>query len=74
MKRAAVLIHALAAIVIICVWLVHVYAAIWVRGTFSAMIRGSVTGGWAWRHHRKWLRELVAGKRAGKDKGAKPAE
>jgi formate dehydrogenase subunit gamma len=73
-KRAAVLLHALAAIVIICVWIVHVYAAIWVRGTFSAMIRGSVTGGWAWRHHRKWLRELVAGKRAGKDKAAKPAE
>jgi formate dehydrogenase subunit gamma len=60
-KRLAVLIHALAAIVIICVWIVHVYAAIWVRGTFSAMTRGRVTGGWAWRHHRKWLRELVGG-------------
>jgi len=21
------------------------------------MMRGTVTGGWAWRHHRKWLRE-----------------
>lgn len=62
-KRIAVLIHALAAIVIICVWIVHVYAAIWVRGTFSAMIRGYVTGGWAWRHHRKWLRELVGGRK-----------
>jgi formate dehydrogenase subunit gamma len=65
-KRIAVLIHALAAIVIICVWIVHVYAAIWVRGTFRAMIKGSVTGGWAWRHHRKWLRALVGGKRDGK--------
>ena len=45
---------------IICVWIVHVYAAIWVRGTISAMTRGQVTGGWAWRHHRKWLRELVS--------------
>jgi formate dehydrogenase subunit gamma len=71
-KRAAVLIHSLAAIVIICVWIVHVYAAIWVRGTIRAMTRGSVTGGWAWRHHRKWLRELVTGKRD--DQGAKPAE
>ena len=61
-KRLAVLIHALAAIVIICVWIVHVYAAIWVRGTISAMTRGQVTGGWAWRHHRKWLRKLVSGK------------
>ncbi len=61
-KRVAVLIHALAAVVIICIWIVHVYAAIWVRGTIGAMTRGRVTGGWAWRHHRKWLRELVGGR------------
>jgi formate dehydrogenase subunit gamma len=61
-KRVAVLIHALTAVVIICLWIVHVYAAIWVRGTIGAMTRGRVTGGWAWRHHRKWLRELVGGK------------
>lgn len=58
-KRFAVLIHALAAVTIICVWIVHVYAAIWVRGTIGAMTKGQVTGGWAWRHHRKWLRELA---------------
>lgn len=73
-KRAAVLIHSLAAIVMICVWIVHVYAAIWVRGTIRAMLKGSVTGGWAWRHHRKWLRELVTGKNDDKGTGAKPAE
>jgi formate dehydrogenase subunit gamma len=61
-KRIAVLVHSVAAIVAICVWIVHVYAAIWVRGTISAMTRGRVTGGWAWRHHRRWLRELVSGK------------
>ncbi|MDB5655335.1 MAG: formate dehydrogenase subunit gamma [Tardiphaga sp.] len=61
-RRAAVLIHAAAAVIIICVWIVHVYAAIWVRGTISAMTSGRVTGGWAWRHHRKWLRELVGSK------------
>lgn len=60
-KRVALLVHAIAAVVIICVWIVHVYAAIWVRGTVRAMTRGSVTGGWAWRHHRKWLRELATG-------------
>ena len=42
-----------------CVWIMHVYAAIWVRGTVQAMTRGIVTAGWAWRHHRKWLRELA---------------
>jgi formate dehydrogenase subunit gamma len=61
-KRVAVLIHSVTAIVAICVWIVHVYAAIWVRGTFGAMTRGRVTGGWAWRHHRKWLKDLVASK------------
>jgi formate dehydrogenase subunit gamma len=48
------------------VWIIHVYAAIWIRGTIRAMTRGSVTGGWAWRHHRKWLRDLVAKSTGGK--------
>ncbi len=61
--RLGMLVHAIAAVTIICVWIVHVYAAIWVRGTISAMTRGRVTGGWAWRHHRRWLRELATGKR-----------
>lgn len=59
-RRVAMLVHAMAAVLAICVWIIHVYAAIWVRGTISAMTRGRVTGGWAWRHHRKWLRELVS--------------
>ena len=58
-KRFAVLIHAIAAVLIICVFILHVYAGIWTRGTISAMTRGSVTGGWAWRHHRKWLKQLA---------------
>jgi formate dehydrogenase subunit gamma len=72
-KRWAVLIHSIAAVVIICVWIIHVYSAIWVRGTIPGMVRGSVTGGWAWRHHRKWLRELTTAK-PGKGQGSKPAE
>ncbi|MGE0765630.1 MAG: formate dehydrogenase subunit gamma [Hyphomicrobiaceae bacterium] len=61
-ERIAILVHSITAVAIVCVWIIHVYAAIWVRGTFDAMTKGHVTGGWAWRHHRKWLRELV-GKR-----------
>ena len=64
-KRVALLVHTVAAVVIICVWIIHVYAAIWVRGTIGAMTRGRVTGGWAWRHHRRWLRALAA--RGGED-------
>lgn len=61
-KRLAALIHALAAVLMIVIWIVHVYAAIWVRGTLSAMTRGSVSGGWAWRHHRRWFRQEVGSK------------
>jgi formate dehydrogenase subunit gamma len=56
-KRMAILVHSIAAVIAIVVWITHVYAAIWVRGTVRGMVRGAVTGGWAWRHHRKWLRE-----------------
>ena len=58
-RRWAVLIHAISAVLSVLVIIVHVYAAIWTRGTLSAMTRGIVSGGWAWRHHRKWLREVA---------------
>ncbi len=58
-QRWAALIHSIAAVLAIAIWIIHVYAAIWVRGTISAMTRGTVTGGWGWRHHRKWLRKEV---------------
>ena len=59
-QRFAVLVHSLAAIAAIMVWVIHVYAAIWVKGSVRAMTQGYVTPGWAWRHHRNWLRELAA--------------
>ena len=64
-KRLAAVAHALCAIGAILIWIVHVYAAIWVKGTLRAMTRGSVTRGWSWKHHRKWLRQEV-GQEAGK--------
>jgi len=60
-KRFLVLIHSIFAILAICGVIVHVSMVIWERGTLQAMTRGYVTGGWAWKHHRKWLRELVLG-------------
>jgi formate dehydrogenase subunit gamma len=58
-RRLAAVIHATAAVLAIVIWIIHVYAAIWVRGTIPAMTAGSVSGGWGWRHHRKWLRKQV---------------
>jgi formate dehydrogenase subunit gamma len=59
-QRIAVLIHCMAATGAIIVWIVHVYAALWVKGSIRAMTHGYVTPGWAWRHHRKWFRRLSA--------------
>ena len=58
-QRIAALIHFLAATAAILVWIIHVYAAIWVKGSIRAMTQGYVTPGWAWRHHRKWFRRLA---------------
>jgi formate dehydrogenase subunit gamma len=58
-KRWAAVVHALCAIAAILIWIVHVYAAIWVKGTIRAMTRGSVTRGWGFKHHRKWFRQEV---------------
>ena len=58
-RRIAIVIHATAAVLTVLIFIVHVYAAIWTRGTIRAMTKGTVTGGWAFRHHRKWLKELA---------------
>jgi formate dehydrogenase subunit gamma len=69
-QRIALLVHSLLAIAAIIVWIIHVYAALWVRGSMRAMTQGYVTPGWAWRHHRKWFRGLVAAKSRGPVPGA----
>ncbi|MBP0589724.1 formate dehydrogenase subunit gamma [Paraburkholderia sp. LEh10] len=57
--RVAALIHAFTAFVLICSIIVHIYAALWVKGSIGAMVRGSVTLGWARKHHPKWFRESI---------------
>ena len=57
--RVAVVVHALAAWIMILGIIVHVYAAIWVKGTVRAMTRGTVSEAWAKHHHRAWYREMT---------------
>jgi formate dehydrogenase subunit gamma len=52
-------VHALAAWIMILGIVVHVYAAIWVKGTIRAMTRGTVTEAWAKHHHRAWYRQMT---------------
>jgi len=68
-QRAAALIHSVAALAAIIIWIIHVYAAIWVRHSVRAMTQGYVTPGWAWRHHRKWLLELASHQHGKTDTG-----
>jgi formate dehydrogenase subunit gamma len=57
--RLASVAHALCAFILICAIIVHIYSAIWVKGSIRAMTRGVVTPGWAWKHHRAWFRETT---------------
>ena len=56
--RLASVVHAISALVLICTIIAHIYAAIWVKGSVHAMTRGTVTPGWAWKHHRAWFRAV----------------
>ena len=57
--RLASVLHAIGALVLICAILVHIYAGFWVKGSVHAMLRGTVTPGWAWKHHRAWFRQVT---------------
>jgi formate dehydrogenase subunit gamma len=56
--RVAVLLHSIAAVVLVLSIIVHVYAAIWVKGSIRAMTRGTVTEGWAKMNHPLWYDEV----------------
>ncbi|MYN45167.1 formate dehydrogenase subunit gamma [Pseudoduganella sp. FT93W] len=55
--RLGALLHATFGFIIICAIIVHIYAGIWVRGSIRAMVRGTVTYGWARKHHPRWFEE-----------------
>ncbi len=58
-RRVAVVVHALFAFIMIATIMVHIYAAIWVKGSIRAMTAGTVSRGWARQHHRAWYREMT---------------
>lgn len=62
--RFAALLHAVCAWGLIIAIIVHIYAAIWVKGTVGAMVRGTVSFGWARKHHRLWFEEEIKGGKA----------
>lgn len=57
--RLGAMLHAAVAAVMIGLITLHIYAAIWVKGTIRAMWYGTVTRAWAKQHHRAWYREVT---------------
>ena len=57
--RLGAVVHAAIAAIMIAMTFVHVYAALWVRGTVRAMVYGTVTRAWAKQHHRAWYRQVT---------------
>ena len=57
--RLAAVVHAAAAFVLIVGIVVHIYAALWIKGSIGAMTRGTVTYGWAKKHHPRWFKEII---------------
>lgn len=56
--RLAALVHAVSGVLLIITIIVHIYAAIWVKGTMSAITKGTVSRAWAKHHHPLWYRSL----------------
>jgi len=65
LRRFSSLLHAFFAFVIIMSIIVHIYAGIWIKGSIKAMTQGTVSYGWARKHHPKWFESLM---RKGVDK------
>lgn len=61
--RAALVLHALSATVLIMAIVVHIYAALWIKGSIGAMVRGTVTFGWARKHHPRWFADVLRKRR-----------
>ena len=57
--RLGAVVHAAIAAIMIAMTFVHVYAALWVKGTVRAMVYGTVTRAWAKQHHRAWYRQVT---------------
>lgn len=59
--RLASVVHAVVAASMIALIIVHVYAAIWTKGTIRAMWYGTVSRAWAKQHHPAWYKEYSKG-------------
>ena len=57
--RFGALMHALSALALILLVVVHIYSSFWVKGSTEGMLSGKVSRGWAKAHHPKWYEEAT---------------
>lgn len=59
LRRIASILHATMAFIMFVGIGIHVYAAVWTRGSLRAMTRGTVTRAWARFHHPGWYARMT---------------
>ena len=60
LRLAAVIVHPIAALLTIALFMVHVYMGLAVEpGAFGSILRGDVSRKWAARYHRAWYERIV---------------
>ena len=57
--RFGALMHALSALALILLVVVHIYSSFWVKGSTEGMLSGKVSRGWAKAHHPQWYEEAT---------------
>ena len=57
--RFGALMHALSALALILLVVVHIYSSFWVKGSTDAMLSGKVSRAWAKAHHPRWYEEAT---------------
>jgi formate dehydrogenase subunit gamma len=60
LRLIAVIVHPIAALLTIALFIIHVYMGTAVeRGAFSSIVRGDVSRTWAQRFHRAWYEQVI---------------
>lgn len=59
LRRLSSIVHAIMAFAMFVGIGIHVYAALWTRGSIRAMTRGTVTRAWARFHHPGWYARIT---------------
>ena len=72
--RLAVTIHAYTAFIAIITLVIHIYSAIWVKGSVRAMTQGRVSHAWARHHHGLWYEDVMRNRKTDEQSASPTSE